>query len=528
MRPGASTASCHRNLNPPPEKKTAMNDMRILFCASEAVPYAKTGGLADVVGALPAALQELGCDVRIFMPLYRGVREKAEPLTLLPESPVISVGTRKPRAWFLEGRTSTGIPIYFLEKDEYFDRSHLYGTPHRSDYEDNAERFIAFSRAVHPLCSGIGWFPNVFHLHDWQTALVAAYHHFFRRYDPNFLNSGTVFTIHNLAYQGIFPRDRFSLTNLPPEAFSLQGMEFWGKCNFLKAGLVYADRLTTVSPRYSREIQGPELGCGLEGILQERSADLTGILNGIDTTVWNPATDPLLPARFQADNPEGKRSCKEALLAELEFPPESAELPLLGMIGRLAMQKGFDLLVSILPEIMTLPVTLVVLGTGDASIEANLRTAAENFPGRFKLISAFDEALSHRIEAGADIFLMPSRYEPCGLNQMYSLCYGTVPVVHATGGLEDSIVDVTENPGEGTGFKFRSYKPEAFFDAVKLAVKIFGDKERWSRIRGRAMACDFSWTRSAREYLELYRALPESRLSGRFDTGKETVTISVL
>ncbi|MFZ2448825.1 MAG: glycogen synthase GlgA [Syntrophobacteraceae bacterium] len=480
-------------------------NMQILFCASEVSPFAKTGGLADVTGSLPASLQKLGCDVRIFMPLYRSVRNGAGPvLEPLVQDLVVPVGLHDYHVHIWESRTETDIPIYFLEKDEFYDRSYLYGSPVRGDYEDNAERFIAFSRATRQLCSALGWYPSIFHLHDWQTGLIAPYFQLNWRYNPKLARSGTVLTIHNIAYQGLFPAGVFSLTQLPASVFSLEGMEFWGQCGFLKAGLVYSDFLTTVSPRYSREIQTPEFSFGLEGLLGERKESLAGILNGIDTREWDPQTDRLLPANFSADDLSGKKKCKEVLCDRLGFPRENRDHPLLAMIGRLATQKGYDLVEQVLPDLMELPVNLVILGTGDAAIEATLKEMEHAFPGRMKLFLEFDESLAHLIEAGADIFLMPSRYEPCGLNQMYSLRYGTIPVVHATGGLDDSVSDVMKEPASGTGFKFYDYEPEAFFEAVKSALDMFGQGPVWMDIQKRAMSQDFSWDRSAREYIKIY------------------------
>ncbi len=485
-----------------PYGKWNLVNMKILFCASEVSPYAKTGGLADVAGSLPASLRKLGCDVRIFMPYYRSVREKLGTADPLGQSITIPVGLHDYRAALWESRTDEGIPIYFLEKDEFYDRSFLYGTPARGDYEDNAERFIAFNRATQHLCSTLGWYPSIFHLHDWQTGLAAAYFQLNWRYDPRFFRSGTVFTIHNIAYQGVFPPALFSLTHLPPIAFSVQGIEYWGQCNFLKAGLVYSDHLTTVSPRYAMEIQTPEFGCGLEGLLSERRDNLSGILNGIDAEQWDPSADTALPARYSRSDLTGKRICKQALCAALGF--SEPQRPLLGMISRLAAQKGFDLLQQMLPDLMRLPVNLVILGTGDASIRENLEEMQKLYPDRFKLLLEFDESMAHLIEAGADIFLMPSRYEPCGLNQMYSLRYGTIPVVHATGGLDDSVVDVLDDSDSGTGFKFYTYEPRAFFAAVRSALGAFESRQRWAEIQERAMSQDFSWDRSAEEYIRVY------------------------
>jgi len=479
-------------------------EMQILFCASEVAPFAKTGGLADVAWSLPESLRKLGCDVRIFMPLYRCVREMAPALDPLAQGIIIPIGIQDYHIHLWESRTESGIPIYFLEKDEFYDRSFLYGSPLRGDYEDNAERFIVLSLAVRQLCEAIDWYPSIFHLHDWQTGLVAAYLQLSWRADPKFLHTGTVFTIHNIAYQGIFPAGFFSLTNLPPSAWSPQGVEFWGNCNFLKAGLAYSDFITTVSPRYASEITTKDFGFGLDGVLSARQDSLRGILNGIDTNIWDPQTDPSLPSNYSADDLDGKKVCKEALYKRTGLIEKSCDLPLLGMISRLAAQKGFDLLEEILPDLMKLPVNLVILATGEAAIETNLHNMEKLYPNRLKLANQYDDKMAHLIEAGADIFLMPSRYEPCGLNQMYSLRYGTVPVVHATGGLGDSVTDVLEYPDSGTGFKFYKYEPKAFLEAIKSALELFRDSRKWIEIQKRAMAQDFSWDRSARQYIEVY------------------------
>ncbi|MHC1725055.1 MAG: glycogen synthase GlgA [Syntrophobacteraceae bacterium] len=494
--------------------------MQVLFCASEVSPYAKTGGLADVAGSLPESLKKLGCDVRIFLPLYRTVRERLKGLEPFAEEIIVPVGVHDYHVHLWETRTESGIPVYFLEKDEFYDRSYLYSNPVRGDYEDNAERFITFSRTVQQLCTALKWFPSIFHLHDWQTGPAAAYFQLSWRYDAKFSRSGVVFTIHNIAYQGVFPAAFFSLTQLPPGAYSMQGMEFWGQCNFLKAGLVYSDFITTVSPRYSSEICTKEFGFGLEGLLSERKKNLQGILNGIDTKTWDPANDPTLPARYSTEDLSGKEICKEVLCAKAGFPSNSRSFPLLGMISRLAMQKGFDLLEEILPDLMKLPVNLVILGTGDAAIEANLMEMEKLYPERLRLLRQFDEDLAHLIEAGTDIFLMPSRYEPCGLNQMYSLRYGTIPVVHATGGLDDSVIDILEEADSGTGFKFYDYEPEAFLDAIKSALGLFEQRHRWIDIQKRAMSQDFSWDRSAREYIKVYEKVLAQKETGLM-TGRD-------
>ncbi|MDR3569817.1 MAG: glycogen synthase GlgA [Syntrophobacteraceae bacterium] len=478
--------------------------MQILFCTSEASPFAKTGGLADVAGSLPEALHKLGCDVRIFMPLYRCAREMAPDLLPLGNGRTLRIGPHDYHVHFWQSSTPSGIPVYFLEKDEFFDRAGLYGSPLRGDYEDNAERFIAFSQSVRHLCEAAGWFPSIFHLHDWQTGLVAPYFKTNWRHDPRFARSATVFTIHNIAYQGVFPAGFFPLLNLPPTTWSFQGVEFWGQCNLLKAGIVYSDFVTTVSPRYAAEITTSDFGFGLEGVLKEREKSLRGILNGIDTDIWDPGADSLLPANYTAEDLSGKKTCKLALCRQAGFSESSFHFPMLGMIGRLAAQKGFDLLEKILPDLMKLPVNLAILGSGDASIEQSLQAMEKLFPDRLKLTNRYDEQMAHLIEAGSDIFLMPSRYEPCGLNQMYSLRYGTIPVVFATGGLENSVRDVFLHPDSGTGFKFTRYEPQAFLEKIESALEFFKDLRKWQEIQKRAMARDFSWAMSAKRYLAVY------------------------
>ncbi|MBP8645745.1 MAG: glycogen synthase GlgA [Syntrophobacteraceae bacterium] len=487
-----------------------MAELRVLFCSPEVSPYAKTGGLADVSASLPPALKDLGCDVRVFMPLYRCSHDKT-PLVPLAENLPVRVGTQTYHVHFWRSDSPSGVPIYFLEKDEFFDRTHLYGTPTRGDYEDNADRFVTYCRAVHSLCLQLDWFPDVFHLHDWQSALVAPYQQVHWRYDPSFSHAAVVFTIHNLAYQGIMPARQFALTRLPSEVFTIGGMEFWGQCNLLKAGLVYSDFITTVSPRYSREIQEPQFGHGLDGVLRERRDRLVGILNGIDYNQWDPATDPLIPRRYSSRDLEGKGECKRVLCSELGFPEENLDKPLLAIIGRLTAQKGFDLLLAVLDELLVFSTSLVILGTGDPDLEDRLKEYAGNHPGQVRAIFQFDECMAHRIEAGADVFLMPSRFEPCGLNQMYSLRYGTVPVVHATGGLDDSVVDVLRDPEGGTGFKFYEYTPEAFMGSIRAALELYAHKERWAALQRRGMAQDFSWNRSAGQYVEVYRRALERK-----------------
>lgn len=483
-----------------------MSQLRVLLCSSEVAPFAKTGGLADVAGALPGALKRLGCDVRVFMPLYRSVRGQIEMFDWDGYA-VLTFAGYPHRVNFWEGRTAEGVPIYFLERDEFFDRSYLYGSPRRGDYEDNPVRFIAFSQAVSTLCQWLDWFPQILHIHDWQAALVAPYLRYLWRADWRFDHTRTVLTIHNLGYQGMFPGSVFGLMGLPASVFSPSGLEFWGHCNFLKGGIVYSDWLTTVSPTYSREIQQMAFGRGLDGVIRDHRDRLDGILNGVDYGEWNPETDPSLPARFSAMELSGRARCKRELIDEIQLAPECKEKPLLAMISRLDAQKGFDLLLAALPQLMAEDVGLVILGTGDLGIQEALTGHEREFAGRLRVVPRFDEALAHRIEAGSDIFLMPSRYEPCGLNQMYSLRYGCIPVVHATGGLEDSVVDLVDSPETGNGFKFVDYTPAAFLQSIRAALDLLAQPEAWRVVQQRAMVQDFSWDRAAREYLRLFERI---------------------
>ncbi len=484
--------------------------LKVLMCASEAIPFAKTGGLADVVGSLPKALTKLGCEVKIFMPFYRTVKErwleKCQGFEPSSDKIFIPVGIHHYTSYIWKLRNDDNIEVYFLEKDEFFDRTYLYGSPNpeRGDYEDNAERFILFSRAVYALCVRIDWFPDILHIHDWQASLVAAYltHHW--RSDPRFANTACVLTIHNLAFQGIFPGSFFSLTHLPPHVFTMEGMEFWGQCNFLKAGIVYSDYVTTVSPKYAEQIQSADHGYGLDGVLRARKDRLVGILNGIDTDIWDPQKDAFIPCRYSPETLENKKLCKEALLRELGLSMELIDKPLCSAIGRLTRQKGFDLIYEIAPLIFKNGGGLIILGTGEKEFITLFQRLKEDYPERCAALFQFDEALAHKIEAGSDIFLMPSRFEPCGLNQMYSLKYGTVPVVYATGGLDDTVEDVLLKPSEGTGFKFYAYSSELFWEVLKPALELYENKDLWRQIQIRGMKKDYSWTKSAMAYLDVY------------------------
>jgi starch synthase len=478
--------------------------MKVLFIASEVSPFARTGGLGDVVGALPKALERLGHDVRVIMPLYRAVDVKRHRLRQIASEIEVVTGAASQKVDVLEGHLSSGVPVYFIRHDPSFGRDGLYQGASGEDFPDNAERFALFCRAALEASRTLSFRPEVLHAHDWQTALLPVYLKTVLRGDPFFQSTSTVFTIHNLGYQGIFPPDALPRLQLRSDLFAPAGLEFYGKVNLMKGGLLFADLLTTVSRRYSQEIQTPELGHGLDGVLRERRNDLVGILNGIDPGEWNPAIDPHIVAHYMAADLSGKSRCKADLQHRLRLPVR-ANVPLLGVISRLAWQKGLDLLHDILDTLMTLDLQLVLLGSGEKALEAAFLQSASQHPSKLSVRIGFDTPLSHQIEAGADLFLMPSRYEPCGLNQMYSLAYGTIPVVRATGGLDDTIVQFDPETGKGNGFRFEEASAGAFLKAIRQAVALFPEKVQWSRLVTNAMAANFTWDRSAEEYEQVYR-----------------------
>jgi starch synthase len=479
--------------------------MRVLFATSEAAPLVKTGGLADVSGALPPALRQRGADVTVLLPGYRPVLDRIEgrarPVTDLALSPF-------PPARLLAAEMPSGVPLLVVDCPELYARD---GGPYQrrsgEDWPDNDVRFGLFSRVAAALAadgSPLGVRPDVLHLNDWQTGLAPAY----LAFHPG-PRARTVMTIHNLAYQGIFPPAALMRVGLPWESFRPDGVEFYGNLSFLKAGLFYADRLTTVSPTYAQEIQHEPLGFGMQGLLAWRARDLSGILNGIDTVAWDPATDPHIPRRYCAATLEGKAENKRALQARMGLDP-APDVPLLGIVCRLTYQKGPDIVLACAERLLALPAQMVVLGSGDPPLEHAFRQLADAHPGRVGVQVGFDEGLSHLIEAGADLFLMPSRYEPSGLNQMYSQRYGTPVVARATGGLADSVTDCTPETlaaGTASGFLFRDATPEALLAAVERAVAAYRNEPVWRSLQRHGMAMDFSWDASAQRYLELYRAL---------------------
>jgi starch synthase len=473
--------------------------MEILFVASEVAPFSKTGGLGDVAGALPRALAARGHAVAIVTPRYGSIDPAKHGLEPLHRA--VRVRGDATTVWLKRGK----VPIYFVEHEGHFgSRRGLYSEPGR-EYEDNAERFAFFSRAALALPSGVRLRPQVIHANDWQTGLVPWLLRHEHSGDPLLQGAKSVFTIHNLSYQGVFPKGELPRIGLPWETFRFDAMEFHDKLNFMKAGLTFADALTTVSPTYAREILTRQAGWGLDGLLRHRARDLTGILNGIDVHEWDPAHDLNLPARYSARALAGKSRCKAALQWELGLPVRD-DVPLVGMIWRLVDQKGLDLVVPSLGEILGLGVQLAVLGTGRPDIEQAFANAASERPDRIAAWIGFDEGIAHRIEAGADLFLMPSQFEPCGLNQLYSLRYGTVPVVRAVGGLDDTVEDY-DGWKRGTGFKFRDYQGLAMLTALRRAVETWRDVRAWRGIVERGMALDYSWDRSAAQYEALYQRL---------------------
>ena len=485
-----------------------------MFVASEGLPYSKTGGLADVIEGLPKALVEAGHEICVLLPRYHGNKTGAT----LVSSVTVALGDRLRFPAITEGKSVSGVRYFFVDDPEFFDREQLYGDK-RGDYPDNAERFAELSRVAIEFVKRV-WLPDVIHCHDWQAALVPVMLRTQYVGDPATRSLPVVLTIHNLAYQGLFPRATLQKISLPETLFAIDGLEFYGKVNYLKGGLIFADYLTTVSRRYAKEIQTPEFGSGLDGVIRNRADRLVGILNGVDYAAWSPESDTLIPQNYSIHNLDGKAACKKALLEAFKLPAIDMDRPLIGIVSRFVDQKGFDLIAQICGELMKENLAIVALGTGQPEYEKFFRMMAEKNPAKFGVKIGYDNALAHKIEAGADMFLMPSRYEPCGLNQIYSLRYGTVPIVRATGGLDDTIQNVDVKLGNGTGFKFEEYDGRALLDAVRAALKLFHDPKLWQVVQINGMAKDFSWKASAGAYVTLYEAAKRSRIPRAVGTSK--------
>jgi len=466
--------------------------MKIVLCSSEVFPFAKTGGLADVAGALPLALKELGQEVVVVMPKYAAVAKAGIPLTAV--GPGVSSAT-------LGG----AVKVYFVENDEYFNRPFLYGDK-TGDYKDNLERFSFYCTKTLELLKTINFRPDIIHCNDWQTALIPVFLKSKLADDPFFKKTKTVFTIHNLAYQGLFAAEEFASLGLDEGLFGIDGLEFYGKINLLKGGIIFADYITTVSQGYAEEILTKEFGCGLEAVLEKRKSTLCGIINGLDYSVWDPHSDALLFKQYDASALEAKAYNKLQLQKACGLSQE-ADTPLFGFVGRLAEQKGVDVIAEMVTHLNAFKAQMVILGTGDEKYHTLLEKAAKKNPHRFSLHLKFDEKLAHRIYAACDMFFMPSRYEPCGLGQMISFKYGAVPIVFKTGGLSDTVMPYLPKTGKGDGFVFTEYSKEAFLETVKQALAVFKKKEKWLALVKKIMANNFSWEESARKYVSLFQSL---------------------
>ncbi len=471
--------------------------MNVAFCSSEIAPFAKTGGMADVCYSLPVALEKLGVRLTLFMPEYRQVREVSLPIERMDSQLSRSV-------------IGKNIEVYFIRNDAFFKRDSLYGDAY-GDYGDNLPRFHYFCSRSLDVMKAMNHQADVIHCHDWQTSLIPAYIRYQLREDPFWARKKTVLTIHNLAYQGVFPPDQFGRLGFDKELFHHDLFEFYGQVNLLKVGILTSDRLTTVSPQYAREIRTPQYGCSLDGVLNSRREDLSGILNGIDVATWNPGTDPLIPQSYSAKTIDRKKMNKAALQAQSGLAARD-NVPLFGFVGRLSHQKGIDLLIQSMYKIEKMDVQLVILGAGEKRYEDLLVNLAGRYPDKIAFYGTFDEKLAHQIYAGSDLFLMPSLYEPCGLSQMISLRYGTIPVVFRTGGLADTICSYKEG---GNGFVFTRYDREAFIRIFQEAVQVYHDTEVFAELVRKAFTHDFSWESSAKKYLEVYEQLRAGGTRGR-------------
>lgn len=492
----------------------AAKKLKILFVTSEVVPFVKTGGLADVSAALPQMLTEFGHEVRIVVPKYGAVDDRKFKIHEVVRLKDIhcNIGDKDVvfslKSCFLPGQ-KIRVQIYFLDNQEYFgSRNSLYVDPMTGlDYPDNDERFILLSRAVFELIERLGWVPDIVHLNDWQCGLIPAYLKTTYKNNPIFTQFKTLYTVHNLAYQGEFPKSHFVKTGLPEELNSEKGIEIYGKMNFMKSGLLFADVINTVSETYANEIRtDEEFGAGLKQVLQKRKNDLYGIINGIDTHIWNPEKDKHLPKNYTSKDLENKLENKKVLAEKFSLEYKETT-PIIGIVSRLYDAKGFDIISEAFPEMIKQNLQIVLLGNGDKKYHTFFEKMAKKFPGKFSCYLGFNDDIAHLIEGGADMLLMPSRYEPCGLTQMYSLVYGTIPIVRETGGLADTVIKFNEKTGEGNGFMFKSYDSAALIKELNRALKIYEDKKTWLKIQKNGMKADFSWTSSAKKYIELYKTI---------------------
>ncbi len=484
--------------------------LRVLFVTPELAPWVKSGGLGDVSAALPAALRALGVDVRVLVPAYPRLRAARAGAT--PATEILRLGGAFAPARLLEAQPGAAAPLFLIDCPDYYERKgSAYQDPGGRDWPDSHLRFGLLSRIAALLGTGdspLGWRPHVVHCHDWPSGLAPAY-----LSHATGARAATLMTIHNVAFQGLYPAAMLTALGLPPQSFSIDGVEYYGQLSFLKAGISYADRISTVSPTYAREIQTDEMGSGLGGLLRRRALHVTGILNGVDSATWNPATDPLIAQRYDREHLDRKAVNKIALQRRFGLEAD-AKTPLLAVVSRLAHQKGLDLLTKIAARVIEFPAQLAVLGSGESRLETAFRKLAARFPGRTGCVIGYDEALAHLIEAGADIFVMPSRYEPCGLNQMYSMRYGTVPVVRATGGLADTVTDCkphTLADGSATGFTFEEPTTSALLATIRRALEAWSDQAAWRKLQSNGMTREFGWGVSARCYRDLFETIVAER-----------------
>lgn len=476
--------------------------MKILIAASEAVPFVKTGGLGDVTGALANEYKKMGVDAALILPFYRKIKKSAKDFGIKPLKKEITIplGDRFETGKLWEGKTSEGATAYFIENDKFYDRDDIYGTP-EGDFPDNVSRFTFYARAVCEALKTLKLNFDVIHCHDWQTGLIPVY--IKTLYMNDFSKTATLLTIHNIGYQGLFQSPDMPITGLGWELFNINGLEFYGKINFLKGGILFADIINTVSKNYAKEILTKEYGFGLDEVLKKRSKDLYGIINGIDYSEWGPEHDSLIPVNYSIEDLSGKVKCKKSLQRECALPLSKSML--VGMVARLSSQKGINFVAEAMKEIIKLGLEVVILGKGDKFFQNILLDLQKKYSRRLSVTIGFDDVLAHKIYAGADIFLMPSEYEPCGLGQLIALCYGTIPVGRKTGGIVDTISEYNPSKGTGTGFLFNGSSPEEFLITIKRANEFFNDKQHWVKIQKNAMSRNFSWRRSSEEYLSLYQ-----------------------
>ncbi len=484
--------------------------MNVIFAASEITPFARTGGLGDMVSALPKMLNKSGQNCVVFLPKYNEIDDQEFKIKSTGKRISVNMSGKIINSEIFETVFGDGIPVYLLENSDYFQRNGIYESNNK-EHHDNAERFAFFSKGCLCAIKELGISPDIIHCHDWPTGLIPVYLNTEYRDDRYFDKTGTMFTIHNIVYQGVYDSHKMNTLGLPWDIFTPDGIEFHGKINLLKGGIAFADVITTVSKTYALEMQTSEFGNGLDGILRHRNNVLYGIINGVDYDIWNPENDRFIAKQFTVNDLSGKKECKEELLSIFNIKADW-NTPLIGMVSRLDEQKGIDLLTDAIHDLMNLDVNICLLGVGKEKYHRVLMEIAEKYKEKIGIKISFNNQMAHKIEAGSDIFIMPSKYEPCGLNQLYSLKYGTIPVVRNIGGLADTIKDYDQDKKCGNGFKFDKYSGVEFIKAIKRALEVYKDKESWRKLMQNAMNEDFSWERSAKEYLELYKKVEADRL----------------